>query len=163
MIACRPLIPSPAKSRRLPTSPPMSRRANSRWMSPESCRPVPTSPIDRYDLTIIADFSSHSDDCWRVGEEVRCAAAAGYSVGLVNIADTNLRVHPDIASCLFEGHAVPAPLDGWIETRLLLIATPDRVGRSGLQRRPHIRSGQVLAIVPDLKELNGDLPKIDAT
>ena len=62
-------------------------------MSPESCRPVQTSPIERYDLTIIADFSSHRDDCWRVSEEVRCAADAGYSVGLVNVADANARVH----------------------------------------------------------------------
>src|SRR5262245_9001288 len=131
-------------------------------MSPESCNPVQTSPIDRHDLTIIADFSAHSDDCWRVGEEVRCASGAGYSVGLVNIADANARVHPDIASCLFEGHAVPASLDGWIETRLLLIATPDRVGKGGLQRRPHIRAGGVLAIVPDLNELKGELLKLDA-
>ena len=121
-----------------------------------------TSPIERYDLTIIADFSSHRDDCWRVSEEVRCAADAGYSVGLVNIADANARVHADIASCLFEGYAVPAALDGWIETRLLLIATPDRVGRGGLQRRPHIRAGRALAIVQDPTQLQGDLAKLDA-
>ena len=121
-----------------------------------------TSPIERYDLTIIADFSSHCDDCWRVSEEVRSAANAGYSVGLVNVADATARVHADIVSCLFEGHAAPAPLDGWIETRLLLIATPDRVGRGELERRPHIRARRVLAILQDSHQLQGDLATIDA-
>ncbi len=121
-----------------------------------------TSRIDRYDLTIVADFSSHSDDCWRVGEEVRCAAGAGYTVGLVTIADAGAKVHPDIAACLFVGHAVPVPLDAWIETRLLLIATPERVGASELQRRPHIRSGHALAIVSDWPEPKGELHLTDA-
>lgn len=121
-----------------------------------------TSPIDRYDLTIVADFSSHSDDCWRIGEEVRCAAGAGYTIGLVNVAHSGAKVHPDIAACLFEGHAVPARLDAWIETRLLLIATPHRVGGDELEQRPHIRARQILAIITDWPEPKSELAVLDA-
>ena len=120
-----------------------------------------TNRIDRYDITIIADFSSHSDDCWRVGEEVRCAAAAGYSIGLVNIADPSQRVHPDLAACLFEGLAAPAEIDGWIESKLLLIATPERVGAADLRHRPHIRARHCLAILSQWPGSKEELRRID--
>jgi hypothetical protein len=131
--------------------------AGCRW---KSCRPVQKSTIDRYDLAIIADFSSHSDDCWRVGEEVRYAAGLGYSVGLINVAEANARVHPDIVSCLFEGLAVGAPLDGWVETKLLLVATPDSRGQRPTAPAPY-RARPSLVIVTD-PNVKGDLVDIDS-
>jgi UDP:flavonoid glycosyltransferase YjiC (YdhE family) len=122
---------------------------------------VQTTPIDRYDLAFIGDFSSHSEDCWRVGEEVRCAAAAGYSVALLNVADPRARVHPDIAACLFEGLAVPAPLDSWIETRLLLIASPRSVGAAEMRQRPHIRCRLALAVLSEWPGPGAELPQAD--
>jgi glycosyl transferase family 28 len=123
---------------------------------------VQTSRIDRFDIAIIADFSSHADDCWRVGEEVRCAAAAGYSVGLINVADSTRRVNPDIAACLFEGLAVPVGIDGWIEAKLLLIATPERVGSTELRKRPHVRARHCLAILSQWPGSKEEMRRIDA-
>ncbi|HXV23510.1 MAG TPA: glycosyltransferase [Alphaproteobacteria bacterium] len=121
-----------------------------------------TAPIDRYDLIIVGDFSSHSEDCWRVGEEVRCAASAGYRIGLVSVAEPHAKVHPDIAACLFEGLARPLPLDGWTETRLLLIVSPHSVGASALQARPHIRSRQSFVVLSGWPGPPGELAQIDA-
>jgi hypothetical protein len=118
--------------------------------------------IDRYDLTFIGDFSTHSEDCWRVGEEVRCAAEAGYSIGLVNVADPRAKVHPDIAACLFDGIAVPAASDAWIETRLLLIASPRRVGAAELEQRPHIRPQHAFAILSEWPGPREELAQTDA-
>jgi hypothetical protein len=123
---------------------------------------VQTTRIDRFDITVIADFSSHSDDCWRVGEEVRCAAAAGYSIGLINVADPSQRAHPDIAACFFEGLATPVGSDGWIETKLLLIATPERVGSADLRHRPHVRARHSLAVLSQWPGSKEELQRIDA-
>jgi UDP:flavonoid glycosyltransferase YjiC (YdhE family) len=128
----------------------------------ESCAAVPTARTDRYDLAIVGDFSRHSDDCWRVGEEVRCAAGAGYSVALVNVADARAKVHPDIAACLFDDLAAPVALDAWIDARLLLVVSPERVGAAELEQRPHIRSQRALAILSDWPGSKCDLKPLDA-
>ena len=130
-------------------------------MSRESCAAVQNNRIERYDLTFIGDFSEHSDDCWRVAEEARCAADAGYSIGFVNVAAPAARLHPDIAACLFETLAAPAALDAWIETRILLIASPRRVGAAELRQRPHIRAQKAFAILSDWPASTAELGPVD--
>jgi hypothetical protein len=130
-------------------------------MSRESCAAVQNNRIERYDLTFIGDFSEHSDDCWRVAEEARCAADAGYSIGFVNVAAPAAKLHPDIAACLFETLAAPVAVDAWIETRILLIASPQSVGAAELRQRPHIRAQKAFAILSDWPAPTAELRPVD--
>lgn len=116
-----------------------------------SIRPIPASAS--VDVAILADFRAGGETAWRLAQEIRIQAAAGYTTALVHMPSPHRMaagegaIHPGIDACVREGLAMPLPAAGcWLRAGLLVIASPDCL--SGMPEAvPHVATGNVLVVV----------------
>jgi hypothetical protein len=117
-----------------------------------SIRPVPASAS--VDVAILADFRTGGETAWRLAQEIRIQAEAGYTTALVHMpppsrdgGGAHPGAHPGIEACLREGLAMPLPAVGcWLRAGLLVIASPDCL--SGMPEAvPHVATHRVAVVV----------------